>query len=273
MGELARLLLLGWGYLGLELPRPARGGGLVVLATTRSAERHPELNRAGALPLAFDPTALAAQVDERTALIVTLPPDGQTDARCAELARLAGAAVYVSSTGVFGAARGRIDDSTPAQPDGRRAAQRLAAEQVWRAAGACVLRAAAIYGPGRGMHERIQRGSARIAGDGRHHICRIHVEDLAHAALRAVALRLRDTYVIADDEPAPQGEVVRYLAERLGLPCPPAVPLEAAPETLRHDRQIEATRFKRDANLSWRYPNYRVGFAACLAAERAATDA
>jgi nucleoside-diphosphate-sugar epimerase len=130
------------------------------------------------------------------------------------------------------------------------------------------LRAAAIYGPGRGQHERVRSGSARIAGDGSHHICRIHVADLAHGLLQAVTLRLgAQAYVVADDLPAPQGEVIRYLAARLGVPVPASVPLESAPETLRHDRQVDASRFKRDAALSWRYPTYREGFEACLRAE------
>jgi nucleoside-diphosphate-sugar epimerase len=272
MARLGRVLLLGCGYTGLELARQARARGLEVIATTRSAERAAELHTAGATPLvvsALDETTLAPLVDDTTALIVTFPPDGQSDARCAQLALHAFASAYVSSTGVYGNLRGPIDDDTPAVPDTARARQRLAAEEVWRAAGATVLRSAAIYGPGRGMHERVRAGSARIAGDGRHHVCRIHVEDLASALLCCVERRLGPrTYVIADDEPAPQGEVVRYLAERLGLPCPPSVPLAEAPETLRHDRQIDASRFKREAQLSFRYPTYREGFEACLDAER-----
>jgi nucleoside-diphosphate-sugar epimerase len=215
-----------------------------------------------------DAESLRSQVDAKTALIVSFPPDGQTDARCAALATHAYASVYVSSTGVYGNTRGHIDDDTLAAPDSPRNQQRLTAEELWRAAGATILRVAAIYGPGRGMHERVRGGSARIAGDGRHHVCRIHVEDLALALLRSVELRLGPrTYVIADDEPAEQGEVVRYLAERLGMPCPSAVPLEAAPETLRHDRLIDSSRFKRDAGIRWRYPTYREGFEACLRAE------
>jgi nucleoside-diphosphate-sugar epimerase len=136
-----------------------------------------------------------------------------------------------------------------------------------------VLRVAAIYGPGRGQHERIRSGSARIAGDGSHHVCRLHVTDLARALLRAAELRLGPrSYVIADDEPAPQGEVIRYLAQRLGLPTPESVPLSAAPETLRHDRRVDASGFKRDTGLSWVYPSYRVGFDACLSAEAAAEN-
>jgi nucleoside-diphosphate-sugar epimerase len=273
--ELTRILLLGCGYTGLEIARQARGRGLQVSATTRSAQRTAELTSAGATPIvlaAMDAGSLAPHVDARTALIVSFPPDGRSDALCAALAVHAYASVYVSSTGVYGSTHGQIDDDTPVAPDSARNAQRVAAEQLWRSAGATVLRVAAIYGPGRGQHERVRSGSARIAGDGQHHVCRIHVEDLALALLRSAELRLGpQTYVVADDEPARQGDVVRYLAERLGLPCPPITPLEAAPETLRHDRRIDASRFKRDTGIRWRYPSYREGFDACLRVESART--
>jgi nucleoside-diphosphate-sugar epimerase len=268
---LRSLLLLGCGYTGLEVARQARALGWSVAATTRSEARRAELEQAGITALVHaQPTleALAARVDASTGLIVSFPPDGQTDARLAPLAAHAFASAYVSSTGVYGDTRGRIDDSTPPAPDSPRNALRVAAETLWRAQGATILRVGAIFGPFRGQHERVRSGSARIAGDGSHFVCRLHVEDLAAALLRALSLRLgSESYVVADDQPAPQGEVVRWLAARLGVPVPASVPLAGAPETLRHDRQVDACRFKRDAGIAWRYPTYREGFEACLRAE------
>lgn len=272
MKDLARILLLGCGYTGLEVARQAQQQGLRVLGTTRSAARAQELEQAGATPLVVDSLsydALAAHVDESTALIITYPPDGRSDAACAALVRSAHSAAYVSSTGVYGHTRGVIDDKTPPAPDAARNKLRVEAEYAWRNAGAAVLRAAAIYGPGRGQHVRILSGSARIAGDGAHYVSRIHVVDLARALLRAVELRLGpNAYVVADDEPATQGDVVRYLAELLGVPTPASVPLDDAPETLRHDRKIDPSGIKRATQLEWLYPSYRSGFPAAIAAER-----
>jgi nucleoside-diphosphate-sugar epimerase len=270
--SLARVLILGCGYTGLRLIEHARQRGLSVLATTRDPGREQQLRDRGATPLVMrelDAATLASYVNADTAIVVTFPPDGHTDARVAELARGAFAAVYVSTTGVYGKTSGPIDDETPVAPDHPRGHLRLQAEACFRAAGATILRVAAIYGPGRGMHVRVRAFTARIAGDGGHHICRIHVDDLCEALLRTVELRLGpDTYVLADDEPCPQGEVVRYLADLLGVPCPPSVPLDAVDVTLRNDRQIDASRFKSRTNLSFRYPSFREGFAACLRAER-----
>jgi nucleoside-diphosphate-sugar epimerase len=271
MTELRRILLLGCGYTGLELARQARALGLSVLATTRAEARRGELEAVGATPIVLATLscdALAPHVDASTALIVSFPPDGRADEALSPLAEQAFASAYVSSTGVYGDTRGRIDDSTEAAPDSARNQLRVEAEGLWRARGATVLRVGAIYGPFRGQHERVRSGSARIAGDGSHYVCRLHVEDLAAALLRAVSLKLGpERYVVADDRPAPQGEVVRWLAARLNVPLPASVPLDGAPETLRHDRQVDAWRFKRDAQMSWKYPSYREGFEACLRAE------
>jgi nucleoside-diphosphate-sugar epimerase len=285
--ELQRVLLLGCGFLGLRAIPLARAQGLACLATTRAPEHVGAIERAGATAvlLPSDPaehqarkpehassdaalSALRSQVDAHTGLLVSFPPDGSSDARYAELARAAFSCVYISSTGVYGATRGVIDERTPVSPDAPRAASRLGAEACWRAAGATVLRAAAIYGPGSGMHTRLRAGSARIAGDGRGYVSRVHVDDLAQLALAALAQRVGpETFVVADEEPAQQGEVVRYLAALLGLPVPPAVPLEQAPETLRHDRRIDASAIRARLGVQLRYPTYRAGFLACLAEE------
>src|SRR5690349_963818 len=130
---LQRILLLGCGYTGLEVSRQARALGLQVVATTRSRARSDELEQAGATPLVREmPTfeALLPHVDPGTALIVSFPPDGHTDARLAPLAEHAFASAYVSSTGVYGATRGRIDDSTCPAPDSARNVLRVAAEET-----------------------------------------------------------------------------------------------------------------------------------------------
>jgi nucleoside-diphosphate-sugar epimerase len=244
---------------------------LSITATTRTPERAQELLRHGIEPVLLAELSaeqLLPHVSADAALVATFPPDGKSDQATASIARAAFAAVYVSSTGVFGNTVGIIDDHTQPAPDSPRTQLRLAAERYWRDAGATILRAAAIYGPHRGQHQRVRDGSARIAGDGRHHICRIHVDDLALAVMRSLELRLGpEAYVVADDEPAPQGDVVRYLAQLLGVPEPASVPLDSVSETLRHDRKLDASRFKAHAGITWRYPNYRAGFSACLAAE------
>jgi nucleoside-diphosphate-sugar epimerase len=265
------LLILGCGFTGTEVARRALAAGHHVVATTRQSDRREALEKLG-VELHVVPALTADLVrslaDANTNVLVAFAPDGRTDAEIAPA--LAGAAhvVYVSTTGVYGAQRGRIDETTPVDPAEPRARERLAAERCYREVGATAIRAAGIYGPGRGLHLRVQSGTFRVPGDGANVVSRVHVADLARMILgvfdRAGESRRPDVFVAADDAPVPQIEAIAWLCRRLGLPMPPHVPLDEAPVTLRHDRAVANQRIKSWTGLSLLYSSYREGFEACL---------
>jgi nucleoside-diphosphate-sugar epimerase len=265
------LLILGCGFTGTEVARRAIAAGHRVVATTRQSERREPLQRLGVdlhIVPALTADLVRRWVDASVHVLVAFAPDGVTDAEIAPA--LAGAAhvVYVSTTGVYGAHRGRIDEETPVDPTEPRAAERLAAERRYRDAGATIVRAAGIYGPGRGLHVRIESGNFRIPGDGKGIVSRIHVADLAQLILGIFRLaregKRGEVFVAADDTPVPQIEAIEWLCRRLGRPTPPHVPLNQAPETLRHDRAIDNRRIKSWTGLALLYPSYREGFEACI---------
>ncbi|WP_437985367.1 NAD-dependent epimerase/dehydratase family protein [Sorangium sp. So ce117] len=272
------LIVLGCGFTGAVVAGLRRASGGRVVATTRSPERATELAQAG-IEVSVLPALTAEAVDRLVTdgadVLVAFPPDGATDAAIAPSLRRARAIAYVSSTAVYGDATGRIDEATPTSADGPRAAARLAAEDVYRARGAVVLRAAGIYGPGRGLHQRLLRGDFRMTGEGdqqgRNVVSRIHVEDLARLALAALERADRagpgEAFLVADDAPVPQIEVVRWLCARLGLALPAGAPREELHETLRHDRAVDNAKIKRALGMALLYPSYIEGFEACLAVE------
>ncbi|AUX40899.1 nucleoside-diphosphate-sugar epimerase [Sorangium cellulosum] len=271
------LLVLGCGFTGAVVAGLRKASGGRVLATTRSPERAAELAQAGievhVLP-ALTAEAVERLVPDGADVLVAFPPDGATDAAVAPSLRRARAIAYVSSTAVYGDATGRIDEATPTSAANPRAAARLAAEAVYRERGAVTLRAAGIYGPGRGLHLRLLRGDFRMTGEGdqqgRNVVSRIHVEDLARLALAALDRAAPgEDFVVADDTPVPQIEVVRWLCARLGLELPAGAPREALHETLRHDRAVDNAKIKRALGMALLYPSYREGFEACLAVEAA----
>ncbi len=272
-----RLLILGGGFTGVAVARLGISAGLEVLATTRSEARAEALRAIGVTPLlasALDARGIGPSVDPSTRLLVTFPPDGETDRAIAPAASRARAIVYVSSTGVYGEARGRVDEDTPLDLRAPRAAARFFAEQTWRDAGGAVVRAPAIYGPGRGLHLRLARGEVRLAADMGNAISRVHVEDLATALF---ALLQRDdargaTYVTGDDAPAPHAEVIGWLCETMRLPAPPPASEREIDETLRHDRRVDPSRIRALLHLTPAYPSYREGFAQCLRADASAID-
>ncbi len=253
------LLLVGCGY---TLTRFAlrEAGARRVEASTRDAQRAGLLEAAG---VEVSPDALALAAQARDAHVVySVPPEANLDAEAAEVLSRArpGRFVYLSSTGVYGAARGEVTEETPVE-EGGHGAGRLQAERLFRPLGAVTLRVAGIYGPGRGLQERLRAGSFKLP-EGAGRISRVHVDDLVEAI--SVALARGEpgaVYNVADDEAAPLGEVARWLCAHMNLPPPAAVPLDEAPPTLRGDRAVSNARLR---GLGWapEFPTYREGFAA-----------
>lgn len=265
-GMTAPLVLLGSGYTLTRLALVEARAGREVWAATRDSERRAELARAGVRVGLLDDVLLQT---EGAHVVLSVPPDAGLDARLEEALkqRPPSRLVYLSSTGVYGVARGEVDEDTPVDPSTPSARGRLDAEARFRPLGATVLRIAGIYGPGRGVHSRLLAGTWRLPEGGGGRISRVHVDDLVEA-LR-VALERGEpgaVYCVADERPATQRETATWLCQRLGLPLPPTVPLASLHESLRGDRSVRNARLK---HLGWRlkYPDFESGFAAVLAAE------
>jgi len=267
------LLLAGVGFVAEAVA--AAASGRLIAGTTRRPQSAAHLEGLGIEPIVLVP-GMESALTERSKdadIVVSFPPDGHTDARMAALLESARRLVYVSSTGVYGDTRGRIDNRTPAAPSDDTGRRRLAAEDSWRSAGATVVRAPGIYGPGRGLHRSLQTGAYRLPGDGSGIISRIHVDDLASVLLAALDADVAGrTYVVGDLCAVPQREVVEWLCERLGRELPPSMPLEHAPRTLRGSRAVDPTETLSELGVTLRYPSYREGFAACLDAEESSVN-
>lgn len=269
--EFPPLVVLGCGFTGLVAARIALARRRRVIATTRDPARAAALSREGIEAWA-SPVITAEFIRERVTadahVLATIPPDGETDARVTGALPATCRSVYVSTTGVYGDRTGRIDSQTPVEPSTEKAIARLEAERLWRARGAVVLRAAGIYGPGRGLHRRVAEGTFKVTEGGHNVVSRIHVEDLATLCLAALERGVRGaTFPVADDAPVPQIEVVRWLVARLGVAMPGSVRASEAAETLRHDRSIDGRDAQAALGVTLRYPTWREGFEACLVAD------
>jgi nucleoside-diphosphate-sugar epimerase len=237
-----------------------------VFAATRDAGRRAGLERAGVRVGLLDE---ALGRTRGAHVVISVPPEAGLDGRMEDALRQGPPArlVYLSSTGVYGAARGPVDEDTPVDPSTSTARGRIEAEARFRPLGAMALRVAGIYGPGRGSHTRLLSGTWRVPEGGGGRISRVHVEDLVEA-IRVVLEKgeAGAVYCVADDRPATQGETASWLCQRLGVPLPPSVPLASLHESLRGDRAVSNARLKA---LGWRpaFPDFEAGFAAVLAAE------
>ncbi|MGE0869091.1 MAG: NAD-dependent epimerase/dehydratase family protein [Kofleriaceae bacterium] len=268
-------VIIGCGYTGTRLARVVVGTGADVTVTRRDGAaadaKAAELGARGARADFDDPPSWRGLVRDGAVVACLAPPGRDPAAGMRSLiaaAERASRFIYVSSTGVYAPGGGQwVDEQwqiAPATPSGR---ARVACETVVAEAAlsTVILRAAGIYGPGRGLAERIAAGSYRIVGDGRSHVSRIHVDDLVEAMIRAATASVTGAINIADDDPAPIGEVADAIATSLGRPPPPRVaPDTVAPEIagmLTADRKIANQRMKQALGLRLRYPSWRSALA------------
>ncbi|MGX1583713.1 sugar nucleotide-binding protein [Microbacterium sp. NPDC055502] len=222
-----RTLLVGFGKLGARLaPRLVADGGEVV-ALRRSDGPLPQ----GVTGVMGDLAApLREPLPAVDAVVVTLPPGTGASAYPSVLAHLAAAlpsrparTVFVSSTGVFEGAGSPTplterDAPEPVTDRGRglREGERAAVDLF----GAVVVRPAGIYGPGRDFLVRRVREGAPV--NPRRRTNRIHETDLVRTLDLLLRMPEPPSLVHAvDAAPAPLGDVVAFLAARLGLPVPP----------------------------------------------------
>jgi len=173
--------------------------------------------------------------------------------------------VYLSTTGVYGATRD-VDETTSPAPDTESGKQRLAVEEEVRGGpwSSLVLRPAAIYGPGRGIHVSMREGRFQLAGTGDNFVSRIHVDDLAAHAEAALLSEVTGAYPVGDELPCTSREIAEYCAQLLDVAMPPPVPRDTLHETRRADRRVDGGAIRRLLNLTLQYPTYREGIAASV---------
>ena len=177
-------------------------------------------------------------------------------------------ALLVSSTAVYGSASGDVDETTPiAAPEGR-AAVLLEAERRFldffagSETDAVVLRLGGIYGPGRTrLIDQVREGRAVIPQTPAV-TNRIHRDDAAAAVLHLLTRpeRPEQLYLGVDDAPAELGDVLRFIADRLGMPEPPAGEVERT----RGGARRCSNALLRASGFRFAFPDHRAGYAHLL---------
>jgi nucleoside-diphosphate-sugar epimerase len=274
------LFVFGLGYSALHIVRrdmqdPA--------GTVTSAEKAEALTREGIAAFVFDGPSADSAIERRLAAadccLVSVPPAAEG---CPVLARFAAAIaraprlariLYLSTIGIYGDHGGNwIDEKTLPRPVNERSRERLAAEQAWQAFAATtgkglhILRLAGIYGPGQNALVNLKNGTARRIVKPGQIFNRIHVEDIARAAVAARACDLKSgVWNVTDDEPAPAQDVVAYAADLLGIEPPPEIPFETANLSpiarsfYGESKRVSNAAMKRDLGVMLAFPNYREG--------------
>jgi nucleoside-diphosphate-sugar epimerase len=278
------LLSLGHGYSAQVIGSAVLARGGRVIGTTRSAHRAEALLAAGVEPFIWpdDPgKTFGEALAQATHILCSAAPDEAGDPFLAVAGKQiaasgAGWVGYLSTTGVYGDHDGAwVDETTPVSPGSARAVQRVLAERQWQTTGLPVhiFRLAGIYGPGRGPFEKVRDGTARRILKPGQVFSRIHVEDIAQAVMASMDHpNPGAVYNVCDNDPAPPEDVLSLAAALLGLPEPPGVAYGDAEMTpmarsfYAETKRVRNDRLKRDLRVVLRYPTYREGLAAILAA-------
>lgn len=283
------LLIFGMGFTSkalVEELRPFPEGSII--GTTRSADKAAALEALGVTPRVFPGTDLSADLKWATHVLLSAGPDQGRDPVLAELrevfARAAASLTwvgYLSTTGVYGDHQGGwVDETTPAKPSTKRGEARVVTEGEWQSLmrdhglPLHIFRLPGIYGPGRGPFAKVRNGTARrIIKEGQV-FGRIHVEDIAQTLVASMnAPRPGAIYNVSDDDPAPPQDVIGYAAELLGVPVPPAIPFDEAEMTpmarsfYAESKRVDNRLIKEELGVVLRYPDYRTGLNALIAAE------
>lgn len=289
---MSHLLCFGLGYSALRVARRLAADGWSISGTARTAEGAAAIAAQGFVAHVFDGTAPGRGVDEALAkathVLISVPPDAAGDpvlghhgsalARAPHLAWIG----YLSTVGVYGDQQGEwVDETTAADPVSERGRRRVAAEEAWLALAARsgvrahVFRLAGIYGPKRSALDRLREGTAqRIVKPGQV-FNRIHVDDIAEAVCAGIAGRgALEVYNVTDDEPSPPQDVIAYAAQLLHMPPPPDVAFEdaqlspMAASFYADNKRVRNARLRQDLGVGLKFPSYREGLQAILAAER-----
>lgn len=241
------VVILGCGYIGLEVARRLDANEHEVIGVRRSESRVRRIRDAGF-------TAVQADLTD-PASIATLPGadwivytasvgrggtqtardiyvDGLTDTieTYAEKSPVPDRLIYTSSTGVYGDHDGNwVDETTPPRPGGQRGDTLLEAEEIAldRAGDygidGTVVRFGGLYGPSR---YRLERYLTKPAIEGYRNSTHRHdgAGAIAHLLEKEVA---REELVLAvDDEPVDNWAFSAWLADKCGESPPPQVSVE-----------------------------------------------
>ena len=299
---MADVVILGCGYIGIELGRQLTEEGYEVVGVRRSESGSAAIEEAGFTAHQADLTNAADREGFPDAdWLVFAASSGGRDAEAARAIYVDALdsvieqygsresppdrLVYTSSTGVYGDHDGEwVDESTPLEPTTKKtevlvAAERIALEESTNHdIDGTVARFSGLYGPDRYRLERYIEGPVTEG-----YLNMVHREDAAGAvAFLLTADCARDeAVVVTDDEPVDKWAFADWLAAECGLDSPPK---RTKQQRLTDESLSEAARrriltSKRCSNeylealgYSFRYPMFREGYRAAVEAYRTDTD-
>jgi nucleoside-diphosphate-sugar epimerase len=280
-----RILIAGCGYVGSELARQLADQGHSVFGLRRNTAQLPP----GVEPVTADlaiPGSLTVVPKALDYVFYTASASGFSESayRAAYVSGLRNLLValyrqsdlkrifYTSSTGVYTQDDGAwLDESSPTPSDRFSARVLLEGELEVRDARipGTVVRFSGIYGPGRTrLIDSVANGTARLEPGPDRFLNHIHRDDCAGCLAHLMGLKNpAPLYLATDDEPRTRNDLLRWIAEQLGMPEPPMMETdeeEARPSERGGNRRYRNT-LLRARGYSFNYPTFREGYGELIA--------
>ena len=241
--------------------------GARVMGTSRHPDRLPSIPGLETIKLDVSEPFSLDFIPGEALILHSIPPldDDNPESIPQALSDRPARVVYLSSTGVYGGQKD-VDASTSPSPRHPREQQRLAAEAAISAGpwSSMILRPAAIYGPGRGVHVSMEEGRFRLLGSGDNFVSRIHVDDLAAHVEAALLSGITGAWPVADDHPCTSQEIASYCSHLLNVPMPETMDRDHAHPTRRADRRVDGRAVRDKLGIRLSFPSYREGIPASL---------
>ncbi len=231
----AKLAIVGCGDVGLRLLNRLNGKIKCVVLGRRNGIVNAQHPLTRCLNIDLDQRKSLARLRGIAPWMIYLAPppaQGLDDPRvkhCLAAQPSASRCVYVSTTGVYGAAHGAwVTETSPLAPTEARGVRRVAAEKRLKRsaiAKVSILRAPGIYAEERLPIERIVKGLPTLIAADDVPTNHIHADDLARLCwLGLFRGRNRRAYNAADGQPMMHGEYLQAVARTFGLQAPPRLP-------------------------------------------------
>ncbi|MES1260539.1 MAG: hypothetical protein ABUS49_02295 [Acidobacteriota bacterium] len=257
------MILLGLGFTTRRLARRLLLRRVPVQAVARDPSRFCDLASIG-LRITELSLASAAPLSPNSVIVHTIPPlllEENNHIRRLISGLNPRRVIYISSTSIYGKLI-LVDENSTVEPAEEKGRQRLE-EEMWLVSqpwSSLIIRPAAIYGPGRGIHVRLRDGRApRSAPAGV--VSRIHVDDLAAILEAGVFSDLEGAWPAADHQPCSTAAISDWCTEllRLGSSDRREEPIRMA------GRSVDGSAIRERLAIMSAYPGYTAGILASLA--------
>jgi len=277
------LFCFGLGFSSQALARRLISKDWAVSGTCRDSKLKEPIKKLGISVYSYDGIQASSKIYDAirkaTHLLISIPPQTSGDVVLEQFGpdilnwnhlKWIG---YISSTGVYGDAKGGwVNETSALNPLTSLSFRRIEVESSWleyyRDYGLPVMifRCAGIYGPGRNLLLSIKNGKARRINKKGLVFSRIHVDDLAQT-LEASMVRPQpgEIYNVSDDHPSPPRETVEFACGLLNQALPPLISYESAKltETARGfykaNKKVSNEKIKKNLGVRLQYPDYRIG--------------